>query len=46
VENEDRAIDLPFDETVKLSAAWVWGGQFNYGLGATLAHTGYLPPKQ
>lgn len=42
VEDEDRTIDLPFDETVKLSAAWVWEGdkQLNYGLGATLAYLG------
>lgn len=25
VEGEDRTIDQPFDETAKLSAAWVWG---------------------
>lgn len=42
VENEDRTIDLPFDEIVKLSAGWAWQGDkhLDYGLGATLAYMG------
>ncbi len=42
VSNKDRTIDLPFDETYKLSAAYAWTGskQLDFGLGATLLYFG------
>jgi len=42
VSNKDRTIDLPFDQTVKLSAAYAWKGsnRLDYGLGGTLAWMG------
>ena len=42
VSNKDRTIDLPFDETYKLSAAYAWKGsrQLDFGLGATLLYFG------
>jgi long-chain fatty acid transport protein len=42
VRNKDRTIDLPFDETYKLSAAYAWKGgrQLDFGLGATLLYFG------
>jgi len=42
VRNKDRTIDLPFDETYKLSAAYAWKGskQLDFGLGGTLIYFG------
>ena len=42
VSNKDRTIDLPFDETYKLSTAYAWKGskRFDYGFGATLLYFG------
>ena len=42
VRNKDRTIDLPFDETYKLSAAYALKGskQLDFGLGATLTYFG------
>ena len=42
VRNKDRTIDLPFDETYKLSASYAWKGskQLDFGLGATLIYFG------
>jgi len=42
VSNKDRTIDLPFDETYKLSAAYAWNTskQLDFGLGATLLYFG------
>ncbi len=42
VSNKDRTIDLPFDETYKLSAAYAWKGhkKLDFGLGATLLYFG------
>jgi long-chain fatty acid transport protein len=42
VSNKDRTIDLPFDETYKLSAAYAWKGskQLDFGLGGTLMYFG------
>jgi len=42
VRNRDRTIDLPFDETYKLSAAYGWDGgkQMDFAIGATLLYFG------
>jgi len=42
VSNKDRTIDLPFDETYKLSAAYAWkvSQQVDFGLGGTLLYFG------
>ena len=42
VRNKDRTIDLPFDETYKLSAAYGWnlGQQMGFALGGTLIYFG------
>jgi long-chain fatty acid transport protein len=42
VSNKDRTIDLPFDETYKLSAAYGWQGskQLDFALGGTLMYFG------
>ena len=42
VSNKDRTIDLPFDETYKLSAAYAWKGskQLDFALGSTLVYFG------
>jgi long-chain fatty acid transport protein len=42
VSNKDRTIDLPFDETYKLSAAYAWKGskKLDFGLGTTLMYFG------
>ena len=42
VRNRDRTIDLPFDETYKLSAAYGWhaGQQMDFALGGTLMYFG------
>ena len=42
VRNKDRTIDLPFDETYKLSAAYGWhlGQQMSFALGGTLLYFG------
>ena len=42
VRNRDRTIDLPFDETYKLSAAYGWlgGKQLNFAIGGTLMYFG------
>jgi long-chain fatty acid transport protein len=42
VRDKDRTIDLPFDETYKLSAAYGWklSRQMNFGLGGTLLYFG------
>jgi long-chain fatty acid transport protein len=42
VEDKDRTIDMPFDETFKVSAAWAWKGENNldFALGGTLAYLG------
>jgi long-chain fatty acid transport protein len=42
VSNKDRTIDLPFDETYKLSAAYGWKGskQLDFALGGTLLYFG------
>ena len=42
VSNKDRTIDLPFDQAVKLSAAYAWEGtdRMDYALGGTLAWMG------
>jgi len=42
VSNKDRTIDLPFDETYKLSAAYAWKGsrRLDFALGGTLAYFG------
>jgi len=42
VSNKNRTIDLPFDETFRLSTAYVWKGQkhLDFGLGATLSYFG------
>jgi long-chain fatty acid transport protein len=42
VDDEDRTIDLPFDETYKLSAAYAWKGnkQMDFGIGGTLIYFG------
>jgi len=42
VRNKDRTIDLPFDETYKLSAAYGWnlGQQMSFSLGGTLIYFG------
>jgi len=42
VEDKDRTIDLPFDESLRLSAAWSWKGVENldFSLGGTLAYMG------
>jgi len=42
VNNKDRTIDLPFDETYKLSAAYGWQGskQLDFALGGTLMYFG------
>ena len=40
--NKDRTIDLPFDETYKLYAAYAWNTskRLDVGLGATLLYFG------
>ena len=39
--NKDRTIDLPFDETYKLSAAYGWSlDQWDVALGGTLMYFG------
>ena len=42
VRNKDRTIDLPFDETYKLSAAYSWhlGGELSFAVGGTLIYFG------
>ena len=42
VDDKDRTIDLPFDETYKLSAAYGWKGskQLDFALGSTLIYFG------
>jgi len=42
VSNKDRTIDLPFDETYKVSAAYGWKGRKNldFALGGTLLYFG------
>jgi long-chain fatty acid transport protein len=42
VRNRDRTIDLPFDETYKLSAAYGWHGgkQLDFAIGGTLMYFG------
>jgi len=42
VRNRDRTIDLPFDETYKLSAAYGWRGrkQLDFAIGGTLMYFG------
>jgi long-chain fatty acid transport protein len=42
VSNKDRTIDLPFDETYKVSAAYAWKGskRMDFGLGTTLIYFG------
>ena len=42
VDDEDRTIDLPFDETVKLSTGYAWKGskKLDFALGMTLAWLG------
>jgi long-chain fatty acid transport protein len=42
VEDKDRTIDMPFDETIKISASWAWKGEKNldFALGGTLAYLG------
>ena len=42
VRDMDRTIDLPFDETYKLSAAYAWnlGPEMGFALGGTLAYFG------
>jgi long-chain fatty acid transport protein len=42
VEDKDRTIDLPFDESLRISAAWAWKGTENldFSLGGTLAYMG------
>jgi long-subunit fatty acid transport protein len=42
VRDRDRTIDLPFDETYKLSAAlgWSLGRQMGFALGGTLIYFG------
>jgi long-chain fatty acid transport protein len=42
VNDKDRTIDLPFDETYKISAAYAWKGskQLDFALGGTLAYFG------
>ena len=42
VSNKDRTIDLPFDETYKISAAYGWKGskQLDFALGGTLLYFG------
>ena len=42
VSDNNRTIDLPFDETYKLSAAYAWTGKkdLDFGVGATLLYFG------
>ncbi|NOQ90543.1 MAG: hypothetical protein GQ549_06330 [Gammaproteobacteria bacterium] len=42
VSDKNRTIDLPFDETFRLSTAYFWTGQnhLDFGLGATLTYFG------
>ena len=41
VDDDDRTIDLPVDEQLKLSMAYGWfGDRFDYSLGATLIYLG------
>lgn len=42
VEDKNRTIDMPFDEVLRLSAAWAWNGAKNldFALGGTLAYLG------
>ncbi len=42
VDDKDRTIDLAFDETYKLSAAYAWKGsrRLDFGLGGTLVYFG------
>jgi long-chain fatty acid transport protein len=42
VRNKDRTIDLPFDETYKLSAAYAWNlsKELDFGVGGTLIYFG------
>lgn len=42
VKDKDRTIDLPFDESLRISAAWAWKGveNFDFSLGGTLAYLG------
>ena len=42
MEDADRTLDLPVDETWKLSAAYVWRGkkQLDFAVGATLMIVG------
>jgi len=42
VSNKDRTIDLPFDETFKLSAAYAWklSRKLDFGFGGTLSYFG------
>ena len=42
VEDKHRTIDLPFDEIMKISAAWAWKGEENldFSIGGTLSYLG------
>jgi hypothetical protein len=42
VSDKNRTIDLPFDETFRLSTAYAWKGQnhLDFALGATLSYFG------
>jgi long-chain fatty acid transport protein len=42
VDDDDRTLDLPFDETYKLSASYAWRGEgkFDYALGGSLVYLG------
>ena len=41
VDDEDRTIDLPLDEQLKLSASYAWDGErIDYAIGATLMYLG------
>jgi long-chain fatty acid transport protein len=42
VEDKHRTVDLPFDEIIKISAAWAWKGEKNldFSIGGTLSYLG------
>lgn len=42
VDDDDRTLDLPFDEINKISALYAWrgNGKFDYAVGGTLTHLG------
>lgn len=48
VDDDDRTIDLPFDEQFKLSAAYGWKGdkKLDYAIGATLLYAGQAKVDQ